>query len=137
MALWQFDFYFIPIGAHLPDTTGEEWDEPGLALSKVRTVQEALAYYFGPPWVMLDDWLVFGPENGNRVDVHFDDDLSASIFVRCDIRTEAPQFLALIVELARKVECEFYSADSKGLISADFQALTRESFARRERLPRY
>jgi len=71
MALWQFDLYFIPIGACLPDTTGEEWDEPGLALSQVRTVQEALAYYFGPPWVMLNDWLVFGPENGNRVDVSF------------------------------------------------------------------
>jgi len=72
-----------------------------------------------------------------NLNVLFDDDFSASIFVRCDIRTEAPQFLALIVELALRVECEFFSADNKGLISADFQALTREAFARRERLPRY
>lgn len=119
MAVWQFDLYLIPVDAPPPDTGGEAWDSPAIPWSHVRDVQEALAYYFGPPWMMLDDWLVFGPENGNRVDVQFDDELTASILVRCDIRDEAPQFLTIVAELTHSFDCQFFCADDERLIAAN------------------
>lgn len=109
MAVRQFDFFFIPNGAPPPNTSEESRDAPGIPLARTRQIQEVLVHYLGPPWMMLDDWVVFGPQEGNRVDVQFDDELlMASIFVRCDLRDDAPQFMTLIVDLACKFECKFF-----------------------------
>lgn len=126
MAVWQFDLYFIHIGAPPPDTSGEDWDAPTLPPEQVRQAQERLAYYFGPPWFMLDDWLVFGPENGNRIDIQFDEEHYASIFVRCDVRSEAPQFLSLVADLAQILDCMLFSIDNEQLIPANAQRLLLE-----------
>jgi len=135
MAIWQFDLYFIHIGSTQPDIRGEEWEAPVISHALARSVQEVLAHYFGLPWLMLDDWLVFGPEDGNRVDLLFDDDhAGVSIFVRCDLRDDAPQFFQLVAELARQVDCEFFCSDNAQLISADLHRLTLAANARREEL---
>ena len=97
MAVWQFDLYFIARDASAPNMDAEGWDAPPLPLSIVYDVQTELANYLGPPWMMLPDWLVFGPERGNRVDTLFENEVEASVFVRCDVRDEAPQ-LKLQVE---------------------------------------
>jgi hypothetical protein len=132
MAVWQFDLYFIPIGSAPPDINSDEWDSPVISRAHARSVQEYLAHYFGQPWMMLEDWIVFGPENGNRVDVLFGErHADASIFVRCDLRNEAPQFFQLVAELARKVGCEFFCSDNAQLISADLQDLALAANARR------
>ncbi len=124
MAVWQFDLYFIRNDESPPDTTAEDWDMPPLPRELVSGIQETLAHYFGPPWFMLEDWLVFGPENGNRIDVGFDDEAGASVFVRCDKRIEAPQFLVLVADLAKSHECRFFCPETKELIDPDLHRLS-------------
>lgn len=59
--------------------------------------------------LMLQDWLVFGPENGNRIDILFEGGVGAEVSVRCDVREEAPQFLVLVSDLVRFHGCRFFS----------------------------
>lgn len=119
MATWQFDLCFNPIGAPASASSKDGWEAPPLPPSVAYGVQEDLAHYFGPPWLMLDDWIVFGPENGNRVDLLFENDGSAGVYVRCDTRDDGPQFLVLITDLARIHQSNFYSPSTKELIEPD------------------
>ena len=123
MAIWQFDFYFIARGALAPDLSAEAWDAPPLPLAVVHSLQSDLAHYFGLPWLMLPDWIVFGPERGNRVDVLFETETDASIFVRCDVRDEAPQFIVLICNLARSLGCQFFSPKSGEVFEPNLEVL--------------
>ena len=123
MAAWQFDVYLIASGASVPDLDAEYWETPALPLTVVREIQEELAHYLGPPWLMLPEWLVFGPENGNRIDVVFETDDSGSIFVRCDLRQEAPQFLVLVCNLAHGHGCQLFNPQSRGCIEPTIEAL--------------
>jgi hypothetical protein len=118
MAAWQFDLYFIPSASSLPDTSVHGW-EPSLADKCVYAIQEDLAHYFGPPWLMLEDWIVFGPENGNRIDLLFEEGAGASINIRIDTRDDAPQFLTLVADLARLQGCKFFSPETRELIEPD------------------
>ncbi|ATD61924.1 hypothetical protein CNX70_18465 [Janthinobacterium svalbardensis] len=122
MAVWQFDLHLIPVNMRARDASNEGWGTPALSQKQVRTLQETLAHYFGPPWLMLEDWLVFGPENGNRADIEFDD-VGASMFVRCDVRIEAPQFLVLVAELARSNGCRFLRPATAELIEPELHQL--------------
>lgn len=124
MAAWQFDLYFILRGEQPPNLAAEGWDSPPLPLSLVYEVQAELAHYLGPPWFMLQDWLVFGPENGNRIDVLFETDDTGSIFVRCDVRQEAPQFLVLVCNLAYAHSCVLFSPQSRQLIEPSLETLS-------------
>jgi hypothetical protein len=123
MAAWQFDLYFILRDAQAPNLDAEGWDAPSLPLPKLYEIQKELAHYMGPPWLMLPDWLVFGPENGNRIDVNFETEDSGSIFVRCDVRQEAAQFLVLICNLAHAHGCRLFNPQSRRLIEPSFDAL--------------
>lgn len=118
MAIWQFDLYFIPRGSAAPDTSVPDW-EPVLPANVVYALQEDLAHYLGRPWLMLPNWLVFGPENGNRLDFNFIDTGAAIVQVRLDTRNEAPQFVVLITDLAKLHGCVLYSADNGEFIQAD------------------
>jgi len=118
MAVWQFDLYFAPYDSTLPDTSTPGW-EPVLPNKTVYALQEDMAHYFGPPWFMLGDWIVFGPENGNRVDLLFEEKSEASIGIRIDTRNEAPQFLVLITDLARLHNCKLFSASLAEFIEPD------------------
>jgi len=121
MAAWQFDFYIV-------DSEPQEkglgtGDSPLLPLALVYDVQEELAHYMGPPWMMLMDWLVFGAENGNRIDILFQTESTASIAVRCDIREEAPQFLTLVSDLTRFHGYRFFSPLTREFIEPDLEIL--------------
>lgn len=108
MAAWQFDLYFIARDTSAPNMDAEGWDAPPLPLGLVYDVQTELTNYLGSPWMMLPHWLVFGPERGNRVDILFENEIEASVFVRCDVRDEAPQFLVLVSNLAHIHGCRFF-----------------------------
>ena len=129
MAAWQFDLYFISRDASAPNLDAEDWEAPPLPLSLVRDVQTELANYLGAPWFMLPDWLVFGPEKGNRVDILFENEVEASVFVRCDVRDEAPQFLVLVSNLAHIHGCRFFFPQSRELLEPNLKVL--ESAIRR------
>lgn len=121
MAVWQFDLYIVDYDTPAPLQTGEGWQPQPLPLSLVHKVQEELAHYMGPPWLMLKDWLVFGPENGNRIDILFENDVSAEVSVRCDVREEAPQFLVLVSDLVRFHGCRFFSPLTREFIAPELE----------------
>lgn len=95
----------------LPNTAGDGWLPPLLSGAKIVQAQQILSEYFGSPWTMAEDWFVFGPENGSRVDVIFESENTGSITVRFDVRNEGVQFAALICRLAQDLRCLFFSAD--------------------------
>jgi hypothetical protein len=125
MAAWQFDVYLIARGASVPDLDAEYWETPALPLTVVREIQEELAHYLGPPWLMLPDWLVFGTENGNRIDVMFETEDYSSIFVRCDLRQEAPQFLVLVCNFAHGHGCDLFNPQNRSRIEPALEVLEK------------
>lgn len=122
MAAWQFDLYIVS-ESQVIAARDKEPGPPQLPLPLVYDFQAELAHYLGPPWRMLNDWLVFGPENGNRVDIVFESDTNASVSVRCDVREEAPQFLVLVSDLARFHGCLFFDPASGEIIEPDLELL--------------
>lgn len=121
MAQWQFDLYVVSSQAMARNAADACRESQLLPLSVVYDIQQELAHYMGPPWMMLADWLVFGPENGNRVDIIFEPELSASVCIRCDIREEAPQFLVLLSDLTRFLGCRFLSASNQELVEPELE----------------
>lgn len=130
MAVWQFDLYFIPRGSAAPVTSLPNW-EPVLPAPLTYALQEDFVHYLGCPWFMLPDWLVFGPENGNRIDFNFFDAGDAIVQVRLDTRNEAPQFVVLIADLAKLHGCVLFNAESGELVQADRDRLV-DALVRRE-----
>lgn len=129
MAVWQFDLYLIPPGSTAPDTSIPDW-EPVLPAHITYALQEDFVHYLGRPWLMLPDWIVFDPENGNRIDFNFVDAGDAIVQVRLDTRNEAPQFVVLIADLAKLHDCVFF-AESGEFIQADRDQLM-DALVRRE-----
>lgn len=120
MAVWQFDLHLIPRDMAMPDVSRPGW-EAGLSQRAAYAVQEDLCHYLGSPWFMLKDWLVFGPENGSRVDVMFDADGSANFSARVYMRNESPQFLVLLTDIARLHGCVVFSPDTSELVKPEVQ----------------
>lgn len=123
MAIWQVDLQMIPMADGVADGLHNSVELP-LPSSLVLQAQQRLSEYLGSPWLMLTDWLVYGPENGSRVDIVFISPQTASITVRFDMRSDAQQFLILICRLAWHLGCRFYSADLKRTVEASERAVT-------------
>ena len=130
MAVWQFDLHVIPRDSAAPDTSIPDW-EPVLRARTPYALQEDFGHYLGRPWLMLNDGIVFGPENGNRVDFNFFDTGDAIVQVRLDTRNEAPQFVVLIADLAKLHECALFNAESGEFVQAD-RGLLMDALVRRE-----
>lgn len=61
---------------------------------------------------MLEDWLVYGTEKGNRIDLLQDQAGTAQINARIDARSEAAtQFIGQLCELSSLLECGFFSIE--------------------------
>lgn len=89
-----------------------EWLLPTLSRDQVFHMQQELTKYFGASWILLEDWIVFGPEDGNRVDILFDSHPDhTSVNVRFDTRLEGAEFVFLICKLLQQLDCEFFSVD--------------------------
>ncbi|CAN7551778.1 hypothetical protein [Duganella sp. LjRoot269] len=123
MAIWQVDLHLIQTADDLPDTANDGWIPPLLAGDKLLQARELLLDYLGPPWQMVDEWFVFGPENGSRVDVVFETPSTAAVVVRFDARNDGIQFPALLCKLAQKLGCLFFSPDTGGLVEPDCETL--------------
>lgn len=123
MAVWQSDLYLISGLENLPDISLDGWLPPVLDGSRVFRVQQMLSLYFGPPWSVADDWLVFGPENGNRIDVIFLNASTATIVARLDRRSDGVQFHGLVCRLAGDLACLLFSPELNAIIQPDYKVL--------------
>jgi|SRR5471030_1387829 len=115
MAIWQVDMHLVDTTDDPPEIVGDGWVPRLLSAQLARRAQLLLSEYLGPPWQMVEDWVVYGPENGSRVDVVCEPSGAASIVIRFDVRNDNIQFLALICRLARSLECAFFSSDTRVL----------------------
>jgi hypothetical protein len=111
MAIWQVDLHLVVCGSDTRANVGVDWHPPQLSPDTVLPVQRMLSAGFGVPWLMLEDWIVFGPENGNRVDIAFEVDGRASVVMRFDIRNSGIQFETLVCRVAKQEGCVFFSPD--------------------------
>ncbi|USX29455.1 hypothetical protein NHH73_14665 [Oxalobacteraceae bacterium OTU3CINTB1] len=123
MAVWQSDLYLISGVEHLPDITLDGWLPPVLDQNRVLRAQQIVSGYLGPSWSVANDWFVFGPENGNRIDVIFSNGSTASIVARFDRRNDSVQFHGLVCRLAAELVCLLFSPDLNAIIEPDYKVL--------------
>lgn len=123
MAVWQNDLYLISGVENLPDISVDGWLPPVLDGSRVLLAQRMVCGYFGPSWPVAEDWFVFGPENGNRIDVIFSTASTATIVARFDRRNDSVQFQGLVCRLAAELGSLLFSPDLNAIIQPDHKVL--------------
>ena len=95
MAIWQYDLLFVGDRGARPLLRTDGCDIPPLAAASTLRAQLALVGSMGYPWLMMDDWVVFGSEEGTRVDLIFDERNEVEIKVRLDASATEPELDAV------------------------------------------
>ncbi|WP_133250739.1 hypothetical protein [Janthinobacterium sp. 78] len=83
MAIWQYDMFLVGEENTLPLPKDDGWELPQLLAASTLNAQRTLVGSMGNPWLMMEDWIVFGSEVGTRVDLLFDSD-KVEILIRLD-----------------------------------------------------
>lgn len=65
---------------------------------------------------------MFGPADGNRIDLAFDED-ACELDVRVDARTDAEGFISTACVLMTQLGCTFYCAELDEFVPADVGAV--------------
>ncbi len=65
---------------------------------------------------MLENWIVYGIENGTRVDFLFDDVGSVEVKVRLDVSVNNDVLLEVICALALELKCNYFDVEARQLI---------------------
>lgn len=123
MAAWQFSLFLVEQGACAPIVAGDSWLVPSLAEPSVGKALVSLNMALGAPTIITDDWLIFGADTGNRVNVSVEETGKGDISARVDARVDASPFAALLCSLADEVDCVFFSPESNAFIEATPGAL--------------
>ena len=123
MATLQFDLYFVPRAGRLPLRNSDGYDVPALAESAALEAHAYLDKKIGKPWIMLKDWLVFGDEDSNRVDLLRTEDSGAELSARIDARSINEAFCNTVCELADLLHCNLFIAESGLPLEPDRAAL--------------
>jgi hypothetical protein len=132
MAAWQVDFYVVPRRAvGVPASTAladtDWWAHSKLPANFAARLATVLAPV-GPSGAGVEAW---GAEDGNRVEIAFDDGRVSRVMVRVDVRRLDSRFGAVLLELVRKADAVLIRTDGlliEPLISA-FGAALRNSSA--------
>ncbi|MGK5026007.1 hypothetical protein [Janthinobacterium sp. RB2R34] len=101
MAAWQFDLILVTAG------------EAMLSVSESRAIQESLMTCFGSPWLMLENWLVYGTENGTRVDLLFDETDILEVSARLNVGADNEKVLDALCAMARQLDCHYLDEQAK------------------------
>jgi hypothetical protein len=83
MAIWQYDMFLVGEENALPLPKDDGWELPQLLAASTLNAQRTLVGSMGNPWLMMEDWILFGSEVGTRVDLLFDSD-KVEILIRLD-----------------------------------------------------
>lgn len=67
-------------------------------------------------------WVMYGPADGNRIDVAFDGE-GCELDVRIDARSEADGFISLVCVLMTTLGCTLFSSELNETIPADVQSV--------------
>ena len=108
----------------MPWRTEDGHDGPSLVEATAKVAHAWLCRRMGEPWRMVEGWIVFGEENGNRFDLLFNEDGSANLTVRIDARSQYLTFITAVCELAAVTRCLLFSAEFWGAIDPSVRELT-------------
>lgn len=123
MAIWQFDLFFVPRSSPLPVRTADGYDLPTLSEPATLQAYERLVQHMGQQRVVLDGWLMFGPENGSRMDLMYDESGGAELSVRVDAQCDSQAFCQFVCELARNLDCGLLIAETGQSLEPDSSAV--------------
>ena len=123
MAIWQFDLFLVPRVGGMPFLSGEGYDVPALHESLVMEARAYLSRQMGQPWPLLEDWLVFGYENSNRVDLFLTENGGAELSVRIDATSDTESFRNTVCELAERLQCLLFVPELGSPLEPDRAAL--------------
>jgi hypothetical protein len=96
MAIWQFDLSFVPKSGPMPWRVDDGHEVPSLDEMLTRRAEDWLAGRFGTPWLLMDDWLVFGEQNGHRVDLVRNEDGGCQLSARISALAEGVDFYSVL-----------------------------------------
>ena len=116
MAIWQVDVSFVPRGGLLPWRTEDGHDVPPLPEATAVQAHAWLLQHFGESWRMVEGWIVFGHEQGNRFDFFFNEDRSANLSARVDVQGDSGLFIAAVCELAVASKCVLFFAEHWAIV---------------------
>jgi hypothetical protein len=112
MAAWQFDMIasFEDGGTVLP-------------AALFSRAQALLRERFGIPPRVGHEWIRFGDENSNEVELLWADDGTCELWVRIDARTDDDSFLRYIVILMIEMECQLFAPELEMTFPAQMDLL--------------
>jgi hypothetical protein len=118
MAVWQYDLFLVGGGSALPLLTDDGWELPQLPAASTLSAQQTLAASMGYPWLMMDDWVVFGNEESTRVDFKFEGVGEVEIRIRLSASaTEAE--LDAVCAFARELGSKLFDPATGALLQPD------------------
>jgi hypothetical protein len=135
MALWQFDLHLIPkrkindafnkppykIGRYVFDNT-DWWSDFRLPHDYLKLLDSNLPQY--ESW--SQDILSWGSEEGNRIEMFFEDAKISSIFIRVDVREIQESFFELLITFAQLCDCFLLLMEEMVLIEPELELLKQE-----------
>jgi len=122
MATWQFDLFIVRAENALPVLEEHGWRLPQLPAASTLQAQGILVPALGRPWLMLDDWIVFGDENGTRADLVFEDADNVEIRMRLDVSATNAE-LDAICGFALALNARFFDPVTRTLLHPDCNTL--------------
>jgi len=122
MAIWQFDLFIVPREGTLPCLSEDSWTLPLMPADSTLAAQRGLVESIGCPWLMMDDWVVFGLENGTRVDLLFDNADEVEVQVRLDALASEAQIDA-VCSFAIALDSQFFDPEARSFIRPDRNSL--------------
>ncbi|MFG6433056.1 hypothetical protein [Roseateles sp. LYH14W] len=110
MAAWQFD---------MKAACGDGGTSlPTFDLARIDSFLDGLMDRSAEP----GGWLMYGPAEGNRIDVAFDDE-GCELDVRIDARSDADSFISLVCVLMSHLGCTLFSPELNENFPADVHSV--------------
>lgn len=118
MAVWQYDLFLVGEGHALPLLMADGWELPQLSAASTLNAQGTLTGQMGYPWLMMDDWVVFGDEEGTRIDLIFNVANEVEIRVRLSASAYAAD-LDAVCDFAYELHCKLFDPSTGALLQPD------------------
>jgi hypothetical protein len=122
MAIWQYDLFLIREEDALPLLAEDGWELPQLPVASTLSAQRFLVDAIGHPWLMMEDWVVFGREDRTRVDLLFDGADKVEIRIRLDASATESELNAVCC-LAVELNCRLFDPVTRLLLRPDHDVL--------------
>lgn len=118
MAVWQYDLFLVGKGNALPLLMDDGWEFPQLPAASTLNAQATLTDSMGHPWLMMNDWVVFGNEESTRIDLMFNEADEVEIRVRLSASASAAD-LDAVCGFACELHSKLFDPTTGALLQAD------------------